>query len=148
VGEAWRFTDDPDNPGIDFRFPTDSPVTLNAGEYLLLVKDVTLFSTKYSVPTGVQIFSWGAGKLDNAGEKIQLSKPGDVDTQGTRYWIRVDRVVYSDGGHPGSEVGATDPWPVDTDGLGKSLSRKYSDSYGNDPNNWQATTPTPGTANL
>jgi hypothetical protein len=147
VGEPWRFTDDPDNPGIDFRFPKDSPVTLAGGEYLLLVKDITLFSSKYSVPAGVKVFSWGAGKLDNAGEKVQLSKPGDVDAYGVRYWIRVDRVVYSDGAHPGGEAGATDPWPVDADGLGKSLSRKYADRYGNDPNNWQASSPTPGTVN-
>jgi hypothetical protein len=148
VNEAWRFTDDPDNPGIDFRFAKDSPVTLNAGEYLLLVKDITLFSSKYTVPQGVKVFSWGAGKLDNAGEKIQLSKPGDIDLQGTRHWIRVDRVVYSDGAHPDNETGAVDPWPVDADGLGKSLSRKYPQYYGNDPNNWQAATPTPGGENL
>jgi hypothetical protein len=147
VMEAWRFTDDPDNPGIDFRFPTDSPVTLNAGEYLLLVKDSTLFSSKYTAPAGVQIFSWGSGQLDNAGEKVQLSKPGDLDSQGTRYWIRVDRVVYSDGGHSGGESGAIDPWPADADGLGKSLSRINADRYGNDPNNWQAANPTPGGAN-
>jgi hypothetical protein len=111
------------------------------------VKDLTLFSSKYSVPAGVKVFSWGAGKLDNAGEKVQLSKPGDVDAYGVRYWIRVDRVVYSDGAHPGGEAGATDPWPADADGLGKSLSRKNVDRYGNDPNNWQASSPTPGTVN-
>jgi len=147
VNEAWRFTDDPDNPGIDFRFAKDSPVTLNAGEYLLLVKDITLFSSKYTVPQGVKVYSWGAGKLDNAGEKIQISKPGDIDLQGTRHWIRVDRVVYSDGAHPDNETGAVDPWPTDADGLGKSLSRKYTDRYGNDPNNWRAATPSPGKAN-
>jgi hypothetical protein len=120
---------------------------LNAGEYLLLVKDITLFSSKYTVPQGVKVFSWGAGKLDNAGEKIQLSKPGDIDLQGTRHWIRVDRVVYSDGAHPDNETGAVDPWPTDADGLGKSLSRKYPQYYGNDPNNWQADIPSPGKVN-
>ncbi len=36
TGEPWRFVDDPDNPGLDFRFPADSPVVIEAGEYLLL----------------------------------------------------------------------------------------------------------------
>jgi hypothetical protein len=147
ANEPWRFTDDPDNPGIDFRFPTGSPVTLQAGEYLLLVKDATIFATKYIPPVGVKVFSWGAGKLDNAGEKLQLSKPGDVDAQGTRYWIRVDRVVYSDGAHPGGETGATDPWPIEADGGGLSLSRKVSSAYGNDATNWKAASSSPGAPN-
>ncbi|HER34745.1 MAG TPA: lamin tail domain-containing protein, partial [Halothiobacillaceae bacterium] len=37
----WRFTDDPDNPGIEFLFPTDDPITLAPGEYLILTKDAT-----------------------------------------------------------------------------------------------------------
>jgi len=147
VKEAWRFTDDPDNPGIEFMFPKDTPVELKPGEYLLLVKDLTLFNTKYSVPQGVKVYSWGAGKLDNAGEKLQISKPGDLDIQGVRHWIRVDRVVYSDGTHPDGAEGATDPWPIDADGLGKSLSKIYPAKYGNDPNNWHAAAPTPGKAN-
>jgi len=40
-----------------------------------------------------------------------------------------------------------DLWPVQADAGGKSLSRKVSQAYGNDPNNWQAATPTPGSAN-
>ena len=147
VGEPWRFVDDPDNPGVDFRFPTDSPVEIEAGEYLLLVKDLTLFSSKFTVPQGVKVFQWGSGRLDNGGEKLQISKPGDVDLEGVQHWIRVDRVVYSDGAHPDVEPNSVDPWPKDADGLGKSLSRKYPHYYGNDPNNWQASVPSPGQAN-
>jgi hypothetical protein len=147
VGEPWRFVDDPDNPGLDFRFPADSPVVIKAGEYLVLVKDLTLFSSKFTVPQGVKVFEWGSGRLDNGGEKIQISKPGDVDLQGVRHWIRVDRVAYSDGAHPDVEPNSVDPWPEDADGLGKSLSRKYPHYYGNDPNNWQASTPSPGQPN-
>ena len=156
TAEPWRFTDDPDNPGIDFFFPTDlpheigedvisrgEPVTLEAGEYLLLVSDSAAFYARYNVPAGVQVFEWPAGKLDNAGEKIQLSMPGDVDLQGRRYWIRVDRVTYSDGSHPNG----SDPWPAEPDGLGYSLSRINPTEYGNDPVNWLATIPSPGRAN-
>ncbi len=80
--------------------------------------------------------------MNNAGEKIQLSKPGDEEG-GTRYYIRVDRVNYSDGSHPVSD----DPWPTEADGYGKSLTRKVPANYGNDPDNWTATTPSPGVIN-
>ena len=146
TAEPWRFTDDPNNPGIDFFFPTDSPVTLEAGEYLLLVSDSAAFYARYGIPAGVQVFEWPAGKLNNAGEKIQLSMPGDVDTQGLRYWIRVDRLTYSDGSHPAAP-GETDPWPAEPDGNGYSLSRINPAEYGNDPVNWQAEIPSPGLAN-
>ncbi len=148
TAEPWRFTDDPDNPGIEFFFPTDSPVTLAGGEYLLLVGDWGEFAKMFNVPAGVQVFEWPEGKLNNAGEKIQLSMPGDVDTQGLRHWIRVDRVKYSDGSHPDDTPGAADPWPAEPDGSGYSLSRINPTEYGNDPINWQAAIPSPGRENL
>jgi hypothetical protein len=96
IDVPWRFTDD--SNGISFDFPLGT--TMNPGERLLLVKDITAFESAYSsIPDGVQVFQWGAGRLSNAGEKIQLSKPGD-QVEGTRYYIRVDRVNYSDGSHP------------------------------------------------
>ena len=147
TAEPWRFTDDPDNPGIEFFFPTDSPVTLEAGEHLLLVSDLAAFYARYNIPAGVQVFEWAAGKLNNAGEKIQLSMPGDVDLQHRRQWIRVDRVTYSDGSHPNDNPGATDPWPTEPDGAGNSLSRINPSEYGNDPINWHAATPSPGLFN-
>jgi hypothetical protein len=147
TAEPWRFTDDPDNPGIDFFFPTDSPVTLEAGEYLLLVSDSAAFDARYNIPAGVQVFEWAEGKLDNAGEKIQISMPGDVDIEGRRYWIRVDRVNYSDGSHPDDTPDAVDPWPTEPDGTGYSLGRISPTEYGNDPINWQAEIPSPGSVN-
>jgi len=110
---------------------------------LLLVSDWPAFDARHDIPTGVQVFEWDDGKLSNAGEKIQISMPGDVDTQLRRQWIRVDRVNYSDGSHPIS----TDPWPFGPDGIGFSLSRINPPEYGNDPINWKAATPSPGAAN-
>jgi hypothetical protein len=147
TAEPWHFTDDPENPGIEFFFPTDPPVTLASGEYLLLVGDWAAFAAMYNVPAGVQVFEWGQGRLDNAGEKIQLSMPGDVDIEGRRQWIRVDRVNYSDGSHPDDTPGANDPWPTQADGAGYSLSRIVPSEYGNDPVNWMAAIPTPGREN-
>jgi hypothetical protein len=135
IDVSWRLTD---SDGISFDFPLGT--TMAAGEHLLLVKDRDVFDSAYpAVPGGVQIFEWGAGKLDNGGEKVQLSKPGD-EVEGTRYYIRVDRVNYSDGSHPVSQ----DPWPSEPDAGGSSLSRKVAADYGNDPDNWTAATPSPG----
>jgi hypothetical protein len=135
IDVPWRFADD--SNGISFDFPLGT--TMAPGEYLLLVKDKIVFESSYtSFPEEVQIFEWGPGKLDNAGEKIQLSKPGD-EFEGKRYYIRVDRVNYSDGSHPADE----DIWPVEPDGTGKSLNRLIPSDYGNDPENWIAADPSP-----
>ena len=148
VREApWRFTDDPEKSSVEFLLPENPPVTLAAGEYLLLVKDTGLFSSKYTTPAGVQIFAWGAGKLINGPARIQLSRPGNVDADGMRHWIRVDRVVYSDGLHGQDFPEGTDPWPTDANGLGMSLNRTDSAAYGNDPANWHSAVPSPGAAN-
>ena len=131
----WRFTDE---GGISFDFPLGT--TMTAGEYILLVRNVSAFESQFgAVGGGVQVFEWELGKLDNGSEKIQLSKPGD-EVEGTRYYIRVDRVNYSDGSHP---VGG-DPWPTEPDGAGSSLVRKEPEDYGNDVINWKAASPSPG----
>jgi hypothetical protein len=143
----WRFTDDPENPGIELLLPTNPPVTLAAGEYLLLVKDISQFNVKYTAPAGVTVLAWGPGNLANGTEKVQLGKPGVAEADGTRPWIRVDRVVYSDGSHPEQFPQGVDPWPAKADGQGSSLSRTTSTAYGNDATNWHAATPSPGKAN-
>ncbi len=136
IDVPWRFADDSD--GISFDFPLGT--TMAPGEYLLLVKDMAAFDSVYSsIPDGVQIFEWGSGRLSNAGEKLQLSKPGD-QVEDKRYFIRVDRVNYSDGFHPLGD----DPWPFEPDGYGKSLARIAGADYGNDSDNWNATDPSPG----
>jgi len=136
----WKFTDD---GGIDCNMPPGASIP--AGGYLLLVRDLADFEAEYSAPGGVQRVEWPLGKLSNSGEKLEISRPGDRnELTGERYYIRVDRVVYSDGFHPEGE----DPWPPEPDGQngdGSSLHRKVPGNYGNDVINWQALTPTPGT---
>jgi len=140
----WRFRD---NSGIEFAFPSDLPVTLQAGEHLLLVRNEALVRRSFSVPTDVQILQWGSGRLANSGETIQLLKPGDVDDAGTRYWIEVESITYSDGSHPEAFDDGIDRWPPEADGQGLSLNRLCPSRYGDDPNNWHATIVTPGSAN-
>ena len=135
IDVGWRFTDE--NEAIDFVFPLAT--TIPAGGYLLLVKNEDAFNYRYTAPGGVQILEWGDGKCNNGGEKINLQMPGDM-VAGQRYYIRVDRVNYSDGSHPPGE----DPWPTGPDGNGKALTRKVSSAYGNDVANWQSAKPGPG----
>ncbi|MCF7972981.1 MAG: lamin tail domain-containing protein [Phycisphaerae bacterium] len=138
----WRFQDDPDGSGISLPFPLNPGLELQPGERLLLVMDKTAFYSSYNVPGTVKILEWPSGKLNNSGEKIQLDQPGDVDLAGQRYWIRVDRVNFSDGSHPDNS--GIDLWPAGPDGNGWSLQRVTLNEYGNDPANWQAGLPTPG----
>ena len=139
----WKFTD-----GIRYTFPPDT--TIAAGDYIYVVYDPAAFSAAYpAVPSG-KIFGpfenddgGERTKLDNAGEDVELSKPGDSDdVTGERFYILIDRVNYSDGSHP--RDGYIDPWPTQPDGGGQSLHRITLDEYGNDVVNWQASPPSPG----
>jgi len=143
----WRFTDDPQDPAIEMLFPSDPPVVLAPGQYLVLAKDLSLFTSRYTVPAGVQVLAWGAGRLTNGGEKVQLSRPFAAGDDGKIEWIRVDRISYSDGSHPLDFAAGVDPWPAEADGQGKSLSRIDPHTYGNDPASWRAAAPSPGRAN-
>ncbi len=133
----WKFTD-----GIKFTFPPGTSIPAHG--YLLVVKTTpAYFLTLYpSVPGGIEVLGPYDGRLNNGGEKLELSKPGDIDEFSAQHYIRVDRVTYSDG----SSV--TDPWPASADGGGDSLSQKIPDTaganYGNDVINWEAITPDPG----
>jgi len=111
---------------------------------LLLVKEPEAFMWRYPAVPVEKILGPYSGSLNNAGERLELSMPGDVDEFGTRYYIRVDRVTYSDGFHPENSPDGVDHWPSEPDGGGKSLTRKTGADYGNDPDNWTASAPSPG----
>ncbi len=139
-GLPWKFTD-----GVDYTFPDYPRLTIPAGGYVLIVRDVTAYMNEYgSPPFGVTLLGPYDGGLNNGGEKLELSMPGDVDEYGTRYYIRADRVNYSDGSHHEDVPGGVDLWPVEADGGGKSLTRAVPADYGNDPANWTAEDPSPG----
>jgi hypothetical protein len=141
--EPWRFTD-----GIEFVFPSEPVVTIPAGGYLLVVKHLDAFAARYgAMPAGVVVLGPYDGQLQNGGEKLELSMPGDVDEFGIRYYIRIDRLNYSDNSHPEDCPGGVDLWPVEADGGGMSLSRKVASDYGNDVANWKAAVPSPGQKN-
>jgi len=135
---SWKLTG-----GIEFTFPQDLPVVIGAGASLFVVKHPGAFSWRYpDVPSG-QIYGPYEGSLSNAGESFELSMPGEVDGLGGGYYIRIDRVNYSDGSHPEDNPGGADLWPNQADGKGYSLARKELSDYGNDPDNWFAAIPSP-----
>jgi hypothetical protein len=138
--DDWLFTDETDD--IEFYFPPGT--SLGSGQRLLLVKNLSIFEDVFGTP-GVTAFEWLSGRLNNAGEKIQLSRPGEPEPDGFIPYYRVDRVNYGDGSHPENfhELGY-DPWPTSPDGGGDSLHRITPGNYGNDVGNWTAGTPTPG----
>ncbi|MCX5636401.1 MAG: lamin tail domain-containing protein, partial [Planctomycetota bacterium] len=91
----WRFTD-----GIEWTFSASPTVTIPAGGYIVVVRNKTAFGNRYpSVPSD-KIYGPYSGHLDNGGESVELSLPGDIDGSGVRHYIRVDRISYSDGSHP------------------------------------------------
>jgi len=137
--EPWKFTD-----GIEFTFPgVPGEVTIPAGGYIVIARKPEAFMWRYPDVPANKVFGPYEGSLSNSGEAVELSLPGDVDKFGIRQYVRVDRVVYSDGSHPGDQPGNIDLWPTEADGYGYCLDRINETLYGNDPNNWQAKAPSP-----
>ncbi|MDB4353932.1 lamin tail domain-containing protein, partial [Akkermansiaceae bacterium] len=126
----WKFSD-----GIEFEFPSASPLTLSAGQRIILTRNLNSFTQEFTTPEGTLVLEWITGRLSNGGETLQLVRPGPLDDLGNPSFVRVDRVNYS----------PDLPWDIGADGSGLSLTRDVESSYGNDFINWTATAPTPGT---
>ncbi len=130
---TWRLTE-----LVDFKFPQGR--TLAAGKVAIIANInpanpalQAAFRAKYGLAADVQVFGPYSGKLDNAGGRIELKKPGVSSTNGAPY-ILADQVEYGD----------IAPWPSAADGGGASLQRLDESAYGNDPINWVAVGPSGG----
>jgi hypothetical protein len=134
--------------GVDYEFPAG--VTLPAGGFAVVagfdpVADpaaLTHFRSNYGVATNVPVYGPYRGKLDNAGESIQLLTPDTPQAvphpdAGFVPYVLADLVNY----------GPVAPWPLAADGAGRSLQRRWPPGYGNEPLNWLACDPNPGAAN-
>jgi len=139
--DDWLLNDE--DEGIEYYIPTGTSLT--SGQYLILTKNEVALNEEFT-PAAVTILEWVEGRLSNAGEKIQISKPGTPEPSGFVPYIRVDRVNYSDGSHGENfrELGYNDPWPTTPDGTGQALDRITDGNYGNDVANWQPAAPSPG----
>jgi len=97
---------------------------------------IAAYNTR-SLTIGVEIVGPWSGNLSNAGERLALKRPLEPDQPGQSVcWVIVDEVIYAD----------VPPWPEAADGTGDVLQRVSADQYhsGNDPANWQAASPRPG----
>ena len=100
------------------------------------------FRTKYNLATNVPIYGPWNGHLNNSGETVELYKPDPPQTAphpdaGFVPYILVESVTYSNAA----------PWPAGADATGLSLQRRYLGFYGNEPLNWIACVPNPGSRN-
>ena len=121
---------------VEFTFPEG--ITLDPGSCILITEtNAAAFTNVYTVPAGVTVLGPYDGKLDNAGEEVRVTRPGEPEAvSGDVPYILDERVDYDNAA----------PWPVEANTGGVSLARVNSALYGNDPDNWTSSSNvTPGT---
>ncbi|HXG49471.1 MAG TPA: lamin tail domain-containing protein, partial [Methylomirabilota bacterium] len=132
----WQLRD-----AVDYTFPPGAVIP--AGAFVLVVSfdpadsaQLDAFRARNLVATSVPVFGPFRGRLDNAGESIELVRPDPANTNGPVPYVLVDKVRYA----------SVAPWPAAADGIGPSLQRVVAGGYGNDPANWVAAGRSPGSA--
>jgi len=125
---GWTFS-----AGVEYTFPLGKVIPGHG--YAVIAGDTSFFTATYgALPSGVLLLGpFVDSKLDNGGEKLQLSIPVGVKPD----YLQIDRVTYDDAA----------PWPTSPDGSGHSLSRISTSAYGNDSGNWTGKTKSPGRVN-
>jgi hypothetical protein len=137
---AWRLRD-----AVKFTFPTGT--ILAAGERILVVsfdpagppEASAAFKKRYGIAAGLRLFGPFDGKLGNGRQSLELVQPSLIPLDAAAWTVAevlMDKVEYND----------EPPWPLAADGMGFSLQRLSESAYGNDPANWTAAPPRPGTA--
>ncbi len=117
---GWKFTS-----GVNYTFPAGATIPAR-GFVVVTETDAATFRARYpAVPAGVSVYGPYSGNLDNGGENVELSKPGDLYGS-TVPWVVVDSVDYNN----------KKPWPTDPDGNGPTLLRAPAQLYGDAPASW------------
>ena len=117
--------------GIDFAFPAG--VSLPPyGAAVVTGVDPAVFRSRHTVPEATLVFGPFLGRLNNAGDMVELSKPAaPLATGADAGWvpyILVEKVQYA----------SSPPWPALADGHGPALDRVNLFAYGNAGVNWAA----------
>jgi len=135
---SWRL-----GGGIGLDFPPNT--TVAAGGTLLVVNfdpanaaASNAFRSTYGIAgSPVKILGPYSGRLGNRSDRVAIERPQFPDLPGEPYsWVIVDEVIY----------GNQNPWSPTANGAGQALQRVSSAKNGNDPANWIAAAPTPGSA--
>lgn len=135
ASNVWRLAN-----AVAFDFPPNTSIPAHGTLVVVPFDPVTdaaalaTFRARYG--TNVTLVGPYSGKLDNAGESVELWRPDTPQAPphsdaGYVPQLLVERVIYSD----------ALPWPTNADGSGLSLQRITAADYGNDPVNWQAAAP-------
>jgi len=132
----WRIRKD-----VDYDFP-DHTMLLPGGAIVIVSFDVNddaklrAFRDHYGIGESVTILGGYSSQLGNGGGKVQLQRPDEPPAEQPYFIPRLleDEVIYADDGD----------WPIAADGYGQSLNRLWKDDWGNDPQSWIASPPTPG----
>ena len=129
--------------GIDFQFPTGT--SIHPGGLLIITNaDPSEFGSHYAIPNDVPVLGPFQGSLQDSGERLELLKPDEPDTNpdGSEIvpYIVIDAVRYND----------NPPWPSEPDGNGPSLEKLKPKRHGNDYANWRSSPggPSPGVENM
>ncbi|HWI59991.1 MAG TPA: lamin tail domain-containing protein, partial [Bacillota bacterium] len=137
---GWRFT-----KGINYTFPTSTPITLAPGAYLVVASDAATFTNKYPGVTNF-VAGWSGAmgsrlRLENAAgtavNEVHFGNDGD-------WAARVLTTNVNSYGHFGWE------WYAPHDGLGSSLeliNPALPNSYGQNWGSSSSVGGTPGSAN-
>ncbi len=109
------------NDGIDFAFLNSNVNSIDPGEYVVIVKDISAFTSRYG-SSGIVVAGEYSGKLSNDGEKLSIIGQWNAE---------LGTVTYNNGRG----------WPLAASGAGHSIVRDNSfdgsDDYGM---NWRAST--------
>ena len=140
---VWKITN-----GVDYAFPQFTSIPAN-GHILIVGFDpvaepatLTEFRNAYGLSGSETILGPFSGKLSDTEERITLRRPDNpqqapAENPGFVPMIEVDSVRYGNGYL----------WPVESNGTGHSLQRLSGSDYGDEPLNWMASPPTPGSFN-
>ena len=136
---GWRIGN-----GVSFEFLSTTILEVD-GVLLLVAFDTSdtlllaAFMSEYNVNESVMVLGPFTGALNNGGERIELMRPDSPPSDEPLFtpYIVVDDVRYND----------LSPWPLTAAGAGYSLSREYSNSYGDVSVSWLGLLPTAGVKN-
>ncbi len=79
LGKPWRISG-----GVEFVFPSQPALTMAPNERIIVAKNLNAFQVAFgaALPSGVRLFQWTSGNLDDGGEALSLEEPNPEATSG------------------------------------------------------------------